>query len=175
MVVFAGHSQVRKKGGLKEEGKNQIIQGKGVILVHFIHLFYLFISLFKGGAASSLAAENNVVKSMNITGLFLMGSGNFFPSNFIHFLSPFLIPFLESPLSLDGMGWIPEVPKMKILHAKNDKVIGVGEMERVANWWGCEFVEMESVTQQLFFFFFFFFSFSFSLFLFSLLFLFFQS
>eukprot|EP00009_Paramoeba_aestuarina_P015538 CAMPEP_0201532824 /NCGR_PEP_ID=MMETSP0161_2-20130828/51416_1 /ASSEMBLY_ACC=CAM_ASM_000251 /TAXON_ID=180227 /ORGANISM="Neoparamoeba aestuarina, Strain SoJaBio B1-5/56/2" /LENGTH=202 /DNA_ID=CAMNT_0047936455 /DNA_START=84 /DNA_END=692 /DNA_ORIENTATION=+ len=88
----------------------------------------VFAGHSQGGAASSLASESNVVQSCNITGLFLMGS--------------------ESPLSLDGMGWVPVVPHIQILHAKNDKVIPVHDMQRVAERWECEFIEMNSVTQS---------------------------
>lgn len=80
----------------------------------------------QGGAASCLACTERVVNSYPLSGLLLFGT--------------------ENPLSLDGMNWIPPLPKEKILfvHSEGDYVISLGEIESVSRRWDCELVTVSS-------------------------------
>ena len=50
----------------------------------------------------------------------------------------------ENPLSLDGMNWTPKVPQIEILHAINDHVIAIHELEEVSHLWECSMTSLPS-------------------------------
>merc|ERR1712137_1068372 len=84
----------------------------------------------QGGAASSLAATERVIKSCNIKGLLLYGS--------------------ENPRDLDGMNWIPPLPKGNgvIVHAEGDFVVSSAELESTAGAWGFDFISLQSAVPR---------------------------
>lgn len=80
----------------------------------------------QGGAVAAQVCTDAVVQGLGVDGLFLAAS--------------------ESPIELDHMNWVPQLPpdKIVIVHSDGDGVIPHMHMDQVAQAWGVRFHKVQS-------------------------------